>query len=101
VKSVNQEVVEGIVRILRRRNDLSQPKLTKLQDLLMVGIGANGVSSEAKTYIVEFLKDGLSDMKPDQVEAILREDYTKLWRVVNKYLGHFGLLPVQPVPLTP
>lgn len=100
-KTIHQEVAEGIVRLIRHVSQEARPGGWPVNELYAVAIGKPEVSSLAKTYVFEFVKDGGYNMTKDHVADILKGKYSLLWKTVNKYLKHFGHQPVEPVPLTP
>lgn len=97
---MHKEVVTGIVQVIRhfanKRSDSSAT--VTLRELLEVSF--RGKTEEAKTYICEFVKDGVVNLRQQDIDAVLKGDYGDVWKCTNVYLKRFGYDPVKPEPIS-
>lgn len=98
-KTLHVEVVTGIVQIMvALKNAAKKGESFSFQTLVQIGYA--GKSDHAQMYILEFIKDGIINLKPDSLNLVAKGDYLRVWNNTNKYLKHFGHDPIDPVPIT-
>ena len=56
-----------------------------------------GIMYEAKTFVEEFVKDGLGQMAERLQIPVKNGDYSILWICTNALLYHYGYDKVEPV----
>lgn len=62
--------------------------------------GTEGKCREASSFILEFIKDGLVNLREESAEKVKRGDYDWVWKCTNDFLSHFGYEPIEPVEIT-
>lgn len=98
-KPIQQEVVEGIVRCVRELSKHKGP--VGLSELLTAAEGEGFQHEKSSMFVLEFIKDGISDLTPEDIEKIFAEDYEDIWRMTNLYLQRFGYAPITPCEVRP
>jgi hypothetical protein len=93
-------VMTGIVRLIRALHAaMLENKEFTLDNALSISL-ENVTDDMARICIVEFIKDGLPGFSEKDIETIaITGDYTKLWRMTNRFLHQLGYAPIEPVPL--
>ena len=102
-KSLHQEVVEGIVRIIRylhKRQEEGGGRFTT-SDLITAASGQGFRNEESSMFVFEYIKDGIISMRPEDSHKVISGDYSDIWRMTNGYLKRFGHPPIDPCEVNP
>ena len=91
--TLHKECVRGVVEVILyiftpERKSCTFAELNK--------VGGKGKSELAASYISEFIKDGVINLKKENVERVLSGDYSSIWSSTNSYLKRFGHSEVSP-----
>ena len=97
VPGLHKEVVTGIVQVIKYLADLSKEEKPSVgfMELYKIGCGEKGEKSEeARTFIFEFIKDGVINLKLEAMKEVVDGNYDRVWKVTNDWLQGFGYAPV-------
>jgi hypothetical protein len=100
VNELHNEVVTGIVQVIKYLADKrAKGAMPSFGEAMSVGF--NGRTEDAQTYICEFVKDGVVNLRQEDIDAVVKGDYVNIWKSTNNYLKGFGYDPVEPEPISP
>lgn len=89
-------VVKGIVAIIKYLGALPEGQKVSLSTLGRIG---NAHVGEAGQYVVEFIKDGIPNLRSEVYAQVAGGDYSHVWMITNRYLRRFGHPEIDPVPI--
>lgn len=93
--TLHKECVKGVVELILY---IKSPERKSYTFGELSEVGGKGKSELAGSYIFEFIKDGVINLKPETVERVRSGDYSMIWEATNAYLARFGHPRVEPQP---
>ncbi|MEK6899790.1 MAG: hypothetical protein AABX05_01570, partial [Nanoarchaeota archaeon] len=100
-ENLHKEVVTGIVQVIKFLEDKRKEGVSSLGFGELFKAGFRGRTEGAKIYICEFVKDGVVNLRQEDIDAVVKGDYGALWSGTNTYFKRLGYDPVNPEPIFP
>lgn len=97
--NIHKEVVTGIVQVINYLVDKRKEGIHSFGLGELLEAGFRGRTEDAQIYICEFVKDGVVNLRKEDIDTVIEGDYDKLWGYTNSYLKGFGYAPVEPMPI--
>lgn len=95
-QTLHTATVEGIIRVIKFYADATEG--VSMGELCKVGT-IHTDDEDVETYIIEFIKDGLINLKTETIQAIQNGDYASIWTMINRYLQRLGHTPQEPIEI--
>ncbi len=97
----NKEVVTGVVQVIKYVSDMRSRGITSIGFDKLIEAGYRGRAEEAQTYIFEFIKDGIVNLREELINEVISGNYESVWRSTNDWLKGLGYEPVEPEDIFP
>ena len=94
----NKEVVTGVVQVIRY---IAEKRHKGISFDGILEAGYRGRAEEAHDWILEFVKDGVLNLKKEYVDEVMNGNYERIWRSTNDWLENFGYEPIEPEAIFP
>jgi hypothetical protein len=86
---LQEEVVTGVVDVIKYISDKRKTGVNSIGFDELTEVGFKGKSEKAQSYILEFIKDGIVNLRQDSIDEILRGNYELVRESAKVYLGRF------------